>query len=492
MSYKSFALILFLLAISILKTIGQPFQKYLYSKPTHLLYTSKLDIGISTSDGAFVLFDSTMTKKWSLSINHIDQSPILSTVEGPNRNYYISAMSEEFPLLSERVGLILKTDSAGSVIWQKCIYDSLHSRIYPLGSIALDSDELIVYGSFNTHTNFISKLDSSGNMIWLKRIPLGGSLSGIQTADKQLLFSSEGNYLFKTDTGGSILWSKSFSGNYSIHSLSEDPHANINLLLSRFNQPGLVQLDPSGNVVWAKVYTFTESVTPKDLVSLSDSSLMILGNFTPQSGTGSSLGYLLLMHTDISGNPISAYTIGISIHDNLGVHILSTSNGYLALGLEPFDNTGSIIKTNNPDLLPCSNSEIIITDTFSINTIPIVMSSSDEAVCTVCAPTITHQTNIQMFSHCGITSRSESPDQEFISVFPNPFMNEILIDLSASQLEFSSIVLTNVLGEAIVTEKPPTKKGDKLVFNTSDLAKGIYFVLLNSTEKTITKRLIKF
>lgn len=482
--------------LSLISSTGfaQSFQYYIPSEPTHLLVTGQGEIGISNTAGAFHLFDSLMNRKWSLRIASSPYSPILSTAESPARNFFLSAMSEGFPSLSQRVGVIMKTDSVGIIQWQKCIFDSINSNLYPSGSIALPNEELLVYGSFNYYNGFICKFDSSGNMTWMKRIGQGAFLKGVQTRDNHYLFGSSNNYLFKLDVNGNLLWSKSFNSTLSFSNLLESPTGKINLLLGDFTSSGsfaLLQLDSLGDPLWGKTYVSTELLKPVDLAFLSDSSLILLINFTPTTGGGSSLGYNLFLHTDTAGLPISAISIGISNHDNIGVNITSTSNGFIALGLEPFDDTGSLIKVDELDSISCGAHEWISVNPFSIQLDTFSISISNEGIDTNCVVAISYQTNLPVYPRCGTTMIRKMFDFDEINVYPNPFSKNLFIDTKTSVETVTNILLTNTVGKTILELPVKDLSDGHLTIKTEDLSPGVYFLLLNSKRNTICKMLIK-
>lgn len=76
-------------------------------------------------------------------------------------------------------------------------------------------------------------------------------------------------------------------------------------------------------------------------------------------------------------------------------------------------------------------------------------------------------------------------DSDLINVFPNPFENKINI---ATDLKINEIILLNSLGEKVFENKGIDLK--ELV--TSNLQKGIYFVVLKTDDQDYTKKVIRF
>ncbi|MEW6468731.1 MAG: T9SS type A sorting domain-containing protein [Bacteroidota bacterium] len=79
-----------------------------------------------------------------------------------------------------------------------------------------------------------------------------------------------------------------------------------------------------------------------------------------------------------------------------------------------------------------------------------------------------------------------------ITVFPNPTSGDIEVEmdpLSATEIRF---VLSDVLGNAIHTEKVFASSVFRKGFHTSELPAGIYFLRTEIDGKTITQRVIKY
>ncbi|WP_299054917.1 LamG-like jellyroll fold domain-containing protein [uncultured Polaribacter sp.] len=76
------------------------------------------------------------------------------------------------------------------------------------------------------------------------------------------------------------------------------------------------------------------------------------------------------------------------------------------------------------------------------------------------------------------------------SIYPNPFTNQITIDVSAENEKLSSIEIYNTIGISVYKKK--VLGINKTVVTTSDFASGIYLVrLTTNTGKTMLKKMIK-
>ncbi|NBU48060.1 MAG: T9SS C-terminal target domain-containing protein, partial [Flavobacteriales bacterium] len=77
----------------------------------------------------------------------------------------------------------------------------------------------------------------------------------------------------------------------------------------------------------------------------------------------------------------------------------------------------------------------------------------------------------------------------YVNVYPNPTENEVTVDLTAATENVSKITLLDVTGKEVkslvVTENSITK------FDISNLASGLYQVVIAGSESTLTRRIIK-
>jgi hypothetical protein len=210
---------------------------------------------------------------------------------------------------------ISKLDTSGNFVWAKSIETTGgYSNIWSLATDA--TGNLFVTGTFQGTADFdpnggvfnfasagsddifISKLDSSGNMIWANRI--GGSLSDWGTSILMEAFADlyisgrfsgavdfnpgtgvsvltsaggEDAYIAKFDTSGNFIWARSVGGasNDASQSITSDQVGNIystgrfestadfdpnsgiaNITATGFQDIFVLELDSAGNFVWVK------------------------------------------------------------------------------------------------------------------------------------------------------------------------------------------------------------------------------------------------
>ncbi|MFM7300240.1 MAG: GEVED domain-containing protein, partial [Crocinitomicaceae bacterium] len=96
-----------------------------------------------------------------------------------------------------------------------------------------------------------------------------------------------------------------------------------------------------------------------------------------------------------------------------------------------------------------------------------------------------YKINITASGGVGVEENSLS----FVNIYPNPTESEVIIDLTAVSENVSKITLLDVTGKQVktirITENSITK------FDVSNLASGLYQVIISGSESTLTRRIIK-
>lgn len=189
-----------------------------------------------------------------------------------NSDHYGASFSDAF---------LIKLDSTGSVSWQKKIggsYDDFGNTIAVdnAGFIYIAGQELSNTFSLpiGTGENFIMKFDSTGGLQWQRKIGKGLAdivnamavdssgntyLTGTQYSEYVSLSDST-TYIIKVNTSGDVLWQKKIGTNHWGTGITLDNSNNIYItgfgITSTYGQCDtyLIKLDSSGNTLWQKLF----------------------------------------------------------------------------------------------------------------------------------------------------------------------------------------------------------------------------------------------
>lgn len=94
--------------------------------------------------------------------------------------------------------------------------------------------------------------------------------------------------------------------------------------------------------------------------------------------------------------------------------------------------------------------------------------------------------NITQGGNVGLSELNENE----VIIYPNPINSDFVVEIPEVQSELIEIRLMDVFGR-IITSKPIQKNNLKYEFSTNSISNGIYYVVIVSDLRTITKRVMK-
>ncbi|HEY4286481.1 MAG TPA: T9SS type A sorting domain-containing protein [Puia sp.] len=272
-------------------------------------------------------------------------------------------------------GLLLKVDASGNLVWARQFGGTSTDQalqikldgtgnIYVSGLFTGTADLDPGTGTHNVTSvlssdRFIEKLDASGNLVWVKTIPISGtpsfdidgsgevymvgSYSGSIDLGTGTMTSAGGNdaFVFKLDNSGNVVYAGSvggvnnesagsplvdgsgnlyFSGTFSGTS-DFDPGAGTFNLTAAATNGYIVKLDASGALAWAGSMASTSATSVSQLGLDGSGNIYVTGTYTgtadldPTSGVNNqTAGGTALFHMNIdgSGNPSNIVSTGSS------------------------------------------------------------------------------------------------------------------------------------------------------------------------------------
>lgn len=220
---------------------------------------------------------------------------------------------------------IVRTNSAGDMVWRTPIGGSLEERIFEVvatpdnGCVVIghsNSTDGIMTGNHGGSDIFVAKLNAQGQVAWLKMY--GGSLDEtaaaiIPTADGGYVFlggagSSDGDltttpqmtdvWLVKINATGDISWQKTYGGSAPDfgRAFQAAPDDGFVVLAGTSSYDGQVsghhgstdfwvfQVDVSGQLMWQRAFGGANIDTPYDIISTNDGGYMAVGSSKSTDG----------------------------------------------------------------------------------------------------------------------------------------------------------------------------------------------------------------
>jgi hypothetical protein len=528
---------------------------------------------------------------WAKSFNG-DKDDYAKSIASDNLgNVYITGFFESDSIILGNIILhnyyhtakifVCKLNSYGNVIWAR---SSATSGATDYGiSITTDSDaNIYIVGQFfgqyiifdidtlrnndtsgNTADIFISKFDSTGNVIWVKSF--GGTNdeggSGI-TLDKlgniyvtgcfksniikygNISITNLNNgfeiFLVKYNSDGDIIWAKNSIGtDHYVNGITIDSHRNVyiaggywsgNITFGNFILAGnthggvnsfIAKYDSSGNVIWAKKVdnSYCWSITADNTTNI-----FITGHFGGWRGTPSVFdniiltsrdttgGNIFIAKYDSSGNVIWAIEAGANHSSEKGVNSItldSLGNVYI-VGFFLSDTIffGNIFLTTSDTLPDWSDIYISKYNTsgdaiwakkirrsgwYSKQYLCLINTNSNDFYLTgsfeniILFDTVTFTSDdIDIFIaklHDLNNSIIEIKNGIDFLVFPNPTNDYFTLTLPSNTI---SVTISNSLGQ--IVERRSIENNDKEIFVLHE--NGIYIIKITTDKETVTKKLI--
>ena len=264
---------------------------------------------------------------------------------------------------------LVKTDSLGNLLWTKS-FGGLSNDVGRFVQQTFDGGYIIVgttysFGAGNEDI-YLIRTDANGNSLWTKTFGGSNGDEGFfvqQTTDSGYIFTGRTYsfppgysdvYLVKTDENGDTLWTKTFGGahNDEGYCVRQIPGGYIIGGTTMSFGAGsydilLIKTDIIGNPLWANTYGGTAYDGCSSAEQTSDGGFIITGK---EFSFGAGVANAYLLKTDTNGNQLWAKTFGGTDEDGgLDVHE-TTDGGFIIFGFTSSFNSSSgdiyLIKTD--------------------------------------------------------------------------------------------------------------------------------------------------
>ena len=222
---------------------------------------------VNTPDNGWAVFTMDNLKLYKFSSCGILEWTKKYDIPNPlwNSNAFIATQSGGFAFMTRiqinanvHNTIITKLDSSGNILWCKLIGD-LDYNHFPYTLNEYSSGELILYGNVhnvttNTHHNMIVKISPGGNLLWTKFYSWGGIWGGAFITDDNGVLARTGSMFIKTDQSGNIQWTKRFQTDSS-YGYYAPVEVNDGFIFTTYNNPGTSyinfhKMDKQGNLLW--------------------------------------------------------------------------------------------------------------------------------------------------------------------------------------------------------------------------------------------------
>ena len=225
-------------------------------------------------------FPDAQTVEWNKTYSGVRANSVIQTADG---GYAIVGNSEStssggviaatpfFSNTANQVAMLVKTDSAGRVEWEKSYGTAVlgnESKSFVSAVQTMDLGYLLF-----SRNGYLIKTDADGNVQWSRELGLDASATrtvsvqaGIQTSDGNYVLvgntmeinSENVAWLIKTNDQGDRVWNKTFTGGFNVRAVIETNDRGCAIAGSWRNDFWFAKLDPNSNLQWSQTYAYGE------------------------------------------------------------------------------------------------------------------------------------------------------------------------------------------------------------------------------------------
>ncbi|MGZ4055690.1 MAG: T9SS type A sorting domain-containing protein [Bacteroidia bacterium] len=465
--------------------------------------------GAGLDDYYLVKIDSFGNIQWTKTFGGTSYDDGHFVEQTSDSGYVFVGRSQSFGAGGDDI-FLLKTDPLGNIVWAKTFGGPLSDDSYCVHQTT-DGGYIISgftsnFGAGNNDICLI-KTDSGGNIIWTKTY--GGAnddygYSVQQTSDGGYIISGEtysfgaGDadvYLIKTNAIGDTLWTKTFGGAMADLSYSGEAVQQTNdhgyIISGQTYSFGagdfdvyLIKTDSIGNIIWNKTFGGIWDDHAHSVKQTSDGGYIV-------SGTTSSFGFTYsdayFLKTNSNGNLLWTKAFGGTNYEESASVCETDDGGFILTGDTYSYGVGSndiyIIKTD-----ASFNSFCNVNTTATIVSIPATESHRPSTLvssgCITTNPITIIGSGGILTDLCTTTGIKEIPNENTISVYPNPFSFETSVKTN-SYLKNATLTIYNSLGQDIKIVK--SISGKEIKISRDNLVNGIYFIELTQDNKIIAE-----
>jgi len=462
------------------------------------------DFDGSVSMASLMKVDVTGNVLWRKVYPGLDGfNSITTTIDG---GYAVAGLTDSLNSPGDYDMFILKTDNSGNPLW--CNIFGLGLNTDSPTDLIQDTDgnfyltgrgstTILVSGSA-----FIIKTDSTGSLLWDKIIfsatpwylftnhisPTNDG--GVIVTGTSPVNNSVGLLIMKFDASGQVSWSRCYGNDfygYVSYQTNDGGYISSGTGSSPGIQNGYVLLksDSMGIVQWCKVYS--DAISYPDLIINADGDYVMAG--THQDGIVDSAN-IYLIKTDPLGDTIWTrfYEIDtlIGYGGEVAKSIIQSSDGGYLVGAKAIDQQTDfgdiyLLKTDADGIAGCNRvyRQIIIESVTPPVDTSISFSSGllQASIIPLAVNLLIPDTTLCLYD---VINELENIIQ--LNLYPNPTSSSIKVSTATFDDQELLLEVKDLMGRSIIHKKVPG--GNEVDVDVSILAKGIYVIRISGKNKT--------
>jgi len=255
----------------------------------------------------------------------------------------------------------IKISPTGDKVWERS-YGGRKSDMGRAIITSYDNGFIIAGYADNGYNGYVVKLSASGDLLWEKKFQDMDFSSVQKTGDGNYLVGGRNNgkgVVVKINSDGEQVWKRTYGKkNYNVTIKTIEKLKDGNFLLgsdyriSEYDYDALVRkIKPSGEIIWEKRYSKSDSDSFSDLITLPDGGALLGGSYSPNPRGEKYQDDIFLIRIDENGNQKWSRVFGRSKTEYLYALKYTADEGLLLAGETKSRGAGSsdmyLVKLDN-------------------------------------------------------------------------------------------------------------------------------------------------
>lgn len=409
--------------------------------------------------------------------------------------------------------IVMKTDDNGFVYWSKTFggldIDEAQSVIRSGDGGYILFGSTMSYGSV-TKSALAMKIDDLGNQVWTNTNSTFSSnyfYAGDRTSDGNYIaaggtFNGGGtgfdNYVTKLDTLGNIIWSKSYgtAGAEFLYDIKSTSDGGFILCgVSSSNTAGdadmsIIRLDAAGNIRWNYNYGTLEYDRAHSVIEGSDGNFVIAG-YSNIGNSSSVINQMVLLRLDTAGTIQWAQSYGDISLTSEAYKVLEAADGYALCGYSiAFDPLGDsyLVKTDFAGGSGCYEAPISYIRTNNTLAVASGFTENVGLIDEFGTSLLRRDYTTQFSLVCYAVGIGEGPENHVFEIYPNPASSYLMVKTSQEATK-SVLKVTDLTGRILIYQDFSNQLEAKI--KTDQLITGMYLLSIETDKGLVTKTFIK-
>lgn len=443
-------------------------------------------------------------------INYYNYAPVESAfciTETIDSNYVIAIGGGTNP----DVGVILKIDTLGNVIWDDVDQSPVAGASFVLQNLNSDYTLLEAQQVVQSPNIVLRRYTSTGTLLWSKDSLVSfrsSSGSIVENSDSSMMIVGEKSgpkgttIVIKCNQFGDTLFTKEYSDslNFQGYSIIKGIDSGYIIACTKYSSSNsnikstvILKIDSIGNELWRKEYRQTRATYVHAMKSIDNLSYgicfssfdSITNHYNPT-----------FAKFDLLGDTIGSYYFTNSSSGQAASFVYDSTLGFVIAVNYFTSDSLQLFYVDTNGINYCTK---YITDSnYRLTATSMIMNHDGQFV--LCGSAYnSNQFTYNSFvavvdTFCNITTGEISNDFKNcgVNIFPNPFINTFNIKIKCIREHFDLLIIRDIIGKIVYQQKIDINNANPFVqIEKNNLNRGLYFMELKNNNQSIIYKIIR-